>query len=315
MAKLRVAVLMGGTSNEREVSLRSGTNVAQALDRNKYDVTTLDFTGSLEAILALKGQVDIVYIALHGPGGEDGRIQGLLDLLGLPYTGAGVLGSAMSMHKGMAKAMYWLAGIPTPQGITLRAFARETTHARQLKRVYDEVGLPCVVKPANEGSTIGISIVRQATDLEGALEQAFRFDSEVVVEEFIAGVEISVPVLGTQNPRPLPEIEIVPQSGFYDYEMKYTPGATQEICPARISETARHKAAQYAVRAHRTLCCKGVSRTDMIVTDDEVTVLETNSLPGMTDTSLLPLAAKTAGITFPKLVDFIIADALGMSVE
>jgi len=315
MEKLRVAVLMGGTSSERDVSLRSGANVAEAFDRNKYDVITVDFTGQLAPILALQGQVDVIYLALHGPGGEDGRIQGVLDLLQIPYTGAGVLGSALSMHKGMAKVLYASAGIPTPQGISLRAVAGDTQVAEQMQRVQAEVGLPCVVKPANEGSTFGVSIVRQDVELAPALEQAFRFDRDVVVEQFISGTEISVPVLGTVHPRALPEIEIVPASGFYDYEMKYTPGATQEICPARISATARARAADYALRAHEVLCCKGVSRTDMIVSGDDAIVLETNTLPGMTNTSLLPLAAKVAGMDFPELIEFLIADALGISEE
>ncbi len=306
MPKIRVAVLMGGTSNEREVSLRSGGNVVQALDRTKYAVTPVDFTGGLTPILALKGQVDLVFLALHGPGGEDGQIQGVLELLHLPYTGSGVLGSALSMHKGIAKALYRLHGIPTPHGITLTSCADEP--ARQ--RVLSEVGLPCVVKPASEGSTFGVSIVHQDAELEAALATAFRYDREILVEQFVRGTEISVPVLGAAHPRALPEIEIVPKTGFYDYEMKYTPGATEEICPARISEIARGKAADYALRAHQVLCCRGVSRSDMIVADDEVIVLETNSLPGLTNTSLLPRSAQTVGISFPQLIDLLVDECL-----
>ena len=304
MAKIRVAVLMGGTSNERDVSLRSGSNVARALNPEKFTVIPVDYTGDLAAILALRDQVDVVYLALHGPGGEDGRMQGVLDLLRLPYTGAGVLGSAVAMHKGMAKAIYQLAGIPTPYGITLRAGAE---HQQDLAA---EVGLPCVVKPASEGSTFGVTIVRSADELEAALALAFGYDRDVIVESYISGTEISVPVLGSAHPRALPAIEIVPKTGFYDYEMKYTPGATEEICPARISELAGGHAAAYAVSAHQALYCKGVSRTDMIVVNDEVIVLETNSLPGMTDTSLLPRSAQSVGISFAQLVEFLVADAL-----
>ncbi|HEY3375856.1 MAG TPA: D-alanine--D-alanine ligase [Armatimonadota bacterium] len=309
MSKLRVAVVMGGTSSEREISLRSGANVVKGLDQDRYTVIPVDFTGDVTQITALRGAVDVVVLTLHGPGGEDGRMQGVLDLLSIPYTGSGVLGSAMAMHKGVAKALYRQAGIPTPASITLYRDAS----ANPAEVALAEVGVPCVVKPMNEGSTIGISIVRAAEDLAGALADAFRYDREVLVEQFVAGVEISVPVLGTAAPRALPEIEIIPRSGFYDYEMKYTPGATEEICPARITAGARTSAADYAVRAHQALHCQALSRTDMIVCGDEVTVLETNTLPGMTDTSLLPLSARTDGIAFSELLDLLISAALGDS--
>ncbi|MHB9133783.1 MAG: D-alanine--D-alanine ligase family protein [Armatimonadota bacterium] len=304
MNKLRVAVLMGGISSEREVSLKSGAKVAAGLDREKYEILPLDFTGDVAPVVALQGRVDVVFLTLHGPGGEDGRMQGLLDLLHLPYTGSGVLGSAAAMHKGMAKDLYRAAGIPTPAGVTI------TAQSANVERVLAEVGVPCVVKPANEGSTIGISIVREAHELAPALADAFRYDTDLVIEQFVEGTEISVPVLGTVTPRAYPEIEIIPETGFYDFERKYTPGATQEICPARISKTACAAAADYAIRAHQVLHCSGVSRTDMIVTGDAVTVLETNTLPGMTETSLLPLSARTAGISFSELLDVLIADAL-----
>jgi D-alanine-D-alanine ligase len=310
MEKIRVAVLMGGISSEREVSLSSGANVAEGLDRDKYQVTTVDFTGDVAPIVALKGKVDVVFLVLHGSGGEDGRMQGLLDLLEIPYTGSGVLGSAVAMHKGVAKDLYQIAGIPTPKSLKLSSLAGDSTLKRQVKLVRDKIGVPCVVKPANEGSSIGFAIVKDANDLEQAIADAFLYDTELVIEAFVTGVEISVPVLGTDDPRALPEIEIVPKSGVYDYEMKYTPGATEEICPARISDAAHAKAAEYAVRAHQALHCWGVSRTDMIVTGDEVTVLETNTLPGMTGTSLLPLSAKTAGISLSELLDMIIGAAL-----
>jgi len=306
MDTLRIAVLMGGTSSEREVSLKSGANVVRALDPAKYQVMPVDFTGDIAPLVALHGQVDVVVLALHGPWGEDGRIQGLLDLLGIPYTGSGVLGSATSMHKGVAKALYRDAGIPTPGGLEFSVPMADDAVARILAHV----GLPCVVKPAQEGSTFGISIVRNDAELTLALQEAARYDRALVVEQFIAGIEISVPVLGTAAPWALPEVEIVPSSGFYDYERKYTPGASEEFCPARISATSRLLAADYAVRAHRALCCRGVSRTDMIVSTEGIFVLETNTLPGMTDTSLLPLSARTAGISFAALLDLLIADAV-----
>jgi D-alanine-D-alanine ligase len=308
MMKLRVAVLMGGTSSERDVSLRGGRKVADALDPVRYDVRAVDFTGDVAAIVALRGAVDVIIPILHGPGGEDGRLQGLLDLLGLPYVGSGVLGSAVAMHKGVARQLYTQAGIPIAPGIELHADEADLDALADIVRA--RVGVPCVVKPANEGSTFGISIVRTGDELRPALETAARYDRELVVEGFVTGAEISVPVLGTRAPRALPAVEIIPKSGFYDYEMKYTPGMTEEICPARLTEVATARAADYAVRAHRALRCRGLSRTDMIVAGDDVVVLETNTLPGMTDTSLYPLAARVTGLDFSTLLDALVADAL-----
>jgi D-alanine-D-alanine ligase len=308
MTTLRVAVVMGGTSSEREVSLRSGARVVAALAPPHYAVLSLDFTGDIAPIVALKGAVDVVFLALHGPGGEDGRMQGLLDLLGLPYVGTGVLGSAVAMHKGVAKALYAQAGVPAPIGTTLaRAAVDEPATVAQLLTL---PGVPCVVKPANEGSTIGITIVRTAEELPGALTEAARYDVDLIVEQYLAGVEISVPVLGIP-PQALPAVEIVPKHGYYDYANKYQPGATDEYCPARISPTAGARAADYALRAHKALYCRGVSRTDMIVQGDDVWVLETNTLPGLTDTSLLPLAARTEGLSFEALIAQMLATALG----
>ena len=306
MKKSRVAVLMGGTSSERDVSLRSGANVVAALDRSRYEVIPLDYVGNVEEIVALRGAVDVVFLALHGTGGEDGKMQGLLELLQIPYTGSGVLGSAMAMHKGVAKTLYAAMGIPTPPGCVLHASQSDSQRAA----AYRQLGFPCVVKPANEGSTFGISIAHNEDELITGIADALRYDDELVVEVFVRGVEISVPVLGTAQLRALPEVEIIPKSGFYDYEMKYTVGATEEICPARISPVAREKAAEYAMNAHRVLHCAAVSRTDMIVDGDTVMVLETNTLPGLTDTSLLPMSARVAGITFPELLDTLIVDAL-----
>ncbi len=307
MSTKRIAVLMGGTSSERDVSLRSGANVAAALDRTRYTVLPLDFTGDLAPILALKGQVDLVFPALHGPGGEDGRLQGLLDLLDIPYVGTGALGSAMAMHKGVARGVYALHGISTAAGFTAVAV---DDLAALAARVRAEVGVPCVVKPANEGSSIGITIVTAEAALEPALATAIARDRDLVIEQFVVGTEISVPVIGIRDPRVLPAVEIIPRSGTYSYEDKYAEGGAEEICPARISAAATATAADYALRAHAALFCRGVSRTDMIVCGDAVTVLETNTLPGMTNTSLLPKAAETVGLSFADLVNLLVADAL-----
>jgi len=307
MIKLQVAVIMGGISSEREISLRSGANAVAALDKDKYAVTTVDFTGDVAQITALAGVIDVAVLMLHGPGGEDGRLQGLLDLLHIPYTGSGVLGSALAMHKGMAKAIYRDAGIPTPKGIIATI-----DEAYIGAVVTTNVGFPCVVKPANEGSTVGISLVSNEEELEDALSSAFALDSELVIEEYVRGMEISVPVLGTEVLRALPAVEIVPKSGWYDYEMKYTAGATEEICPARLTAEQAQRAAELALKAHRALGLRGISRTDMIVTDYDLIVLETNTLPGMTNTSLVPLCARVVGISFSELMDILIDDARGI---
>ncbi|OPZ81615.1 MAG: D-alanine--D-alanine ligase B [bacterium ADurb.Bin429] len=310
MSTIRVAVLMGGTSSERDVSLKSGRNVAAALEGGRFTVIPLDFTGDLAPILALKGQVDVVFPALHGPGGEDGRLQSVLDLLGIPYVGSGPLGSAMAMHKGITKILYREAGIPTPAGITLSQIDGSPDWLdANVDDLLQTVGVPCVVKPANEGSSYGVSIVKTAAELAPALAQAATLDRDIIIEQFVSGVEISVPILGTETLRALPAVEIIPKSGTYDYESKYTPGATEEICPARISAAAAEAAADYALRAHAVLGCRDLSRTDMIVDGDALTVLETNTLPGMTDTSLLPMAARTVGLSFAALVEMLVLSA------
>jgi D-alanine-D-alanine ligase len=335
MGKLRVAVLMGGDSSERDISLKSGTMVLRHLDRGKYDVVGVDLArlpgredvslpgdAASEAALELlpartlihadpsqPGRPDVVFIAMHGRGGEDGTVQGLLELLGLPYTGSGVLASALALNKALAKKVFVHDGIRTPAFVsfTLNGSAPPAEIAR---RILDTVGLPCVVKPACEGSTIGMSFVHEAGALPAALQEAQRYDREIVVERFIRGVEITAGILGNDEPQVLPLVEIVPQSGVYDYEAKYTPGATEEIVPARIPEAAAEEARRLALAAHRALGCRGISRVDMIVAADGVHVLEVNTIPGLTETSLVPCAARAVGISFPELLDRLVALAL-----
>ncbi|MBI3946183.1 MAG: D-alanine--D-alanine ligase, partial [Armatimonadetes bacterium] len=223
-----------------------------------------------------------------------------------PYTGSGVLASALAIDKIRSKAIYRDAGIPTPEFITLTADADAATRERAMA----SFPLPVVVKPCREGSTIGITIVRERARMLPALDLAFRYDAEALVERFIAGVEITGAVLGNGKPRALSLVEIVPRSGFYDYEMKYTPGATEEIVPARIPAEATARAKELATAAHHALGCRGMSRTDMIVAEDGIWVLETNTIPGMTETSLLPRAAAADGIPFPALVEMLIEFAL-----
>jgi len=309
--RLRVAVLMGGVSSEREVSLKTGRKIAEALDRERYEVVPLEIgrpqarscgspPGNELIPLLTDGRCpDVVFIALHGRYGEDGTVQGLLDLLGVPYTGSGVLASALALNKAVSKKLMLAEGIRTPPFVLVRD--REEGLARA-----SELPLPLVVKPNREGSTIGVTIVRQADQIASALEQAFMHDAEVLVEQYIEGTEITAGVLGNENPRVLPLVEIVPRSGFYDYESKYTPGATDEIVPARIPEARAREARDLALRAHKALGCRGMSRVDMICTPDEVWVLEVNTIPGMTETSLLPRAAAAAGMSFGELVEELI---------
>ncbi len=301
--KLKVAVLMGGTSAERDVSLSTGRQILNALDREKYAVTPLD-TQDMPALLAslTSSRPDVCVIALHGRGGEDGTLQGMLDLLGLRYTGSGVLASALAMDKAMSKRVLTAAGVRMPQDVTLKRGETMPTGA---------MPLPLMVKPNAQGSTIGMSIVREASEIEAAVKLAYQNDDTVLVEQFITGTEITVPILGNNALEVLPIVEIVPAKGFYDYEAKYTAGATEEIVPARIADSVAAEARRIATLCHQTLGCRGMSRTDMIVTaENEIYTLEVNTIPGMTPTSLLPRSAEAALIPFPKLLDKIIALAL-----
>jgi D-alanine-D-alanine ligase len=303
MMKKTIALLLGGISSEREVSLNSGRQVLQSLDKDKYDVRSYDTRTDLPKLVAEAKQIDAALIILHGPYGEDGTVQGLLELLDIPYQGAGVLGSALSMNKLAAKQIYLQAGIPVPTFAALRR--GESVDAAQLT---SRLGLPLVVKPAAGGSSIGMTIVRAADQLAEALDKAFEQDHLVLIESYIQGVEITGSVLGNDDLQALPLIEIIPgaEHDFFDYKAKYTAGLTQEICPARIDSELTAKAQAYACKAHKALFCCGYSRTDMIVRGKDIYVLETNTIPGMTPTSLFPQAAREAGIPFDRLLDRLI---------
>ena len=307
MAKLRLALIAGGVSAEREVSLRGAAGVEQALNRDRYEVVRYDPATDLARIAADAANIDAAFILLHGVHGEDGTIQGFLDLLGIPYQGAGVLGSALAMDKNLAKVMYRLAGLPVAPWVMV-----EPGDLRDSGRIESAVGLPCVVKPVRQGSSIGMSIIRTLDQLPAALELALRHDGEVMVEAFLKGRELTAGVLGNSELTALPLIEIIPDRrfDFFNYEAKYQPGATREVCPAPVSETVRARAQDYALRAHRSLQLRGYSRTDMILVGEELYLLETNTIPGMTPTSLLPQAAAEAGLPFAALLDRLIELAL-----
>ena len=304
MQKLRLALLSGGTSSEREVSLNSGSQVYEFLDKEKYDIRRYDPQTDLTQLVLDKDHIDAALLILHGPYGEDGTVQGLLDLLGIPYQGAGVLGSALAMNKLAAKQMYRTADIPIPD------FLFFTRHDPvDISMCIRQLGLPVVVKPVCAGSSKGLTIVKEEKELSPAVEAAFHHDDTVLVETYISnGVELTCGVIGNKDLEALPVIEIIPGNGyeFFDYNAKYLEGATEEICPARISDTIRKKVQEYAVSAHKALFLKGYSRTDMMLKNDELYILETNTIPGMTQTSLYPQAAAAAGYPFSELLDKLI---------
>jgi D-alanine-D-alanine ligase len=303
MPKLNLALIAGGISSEREVSLNSGNQVFDALDKEKYNIRRYDPQSDLKQLVADADGIDAALIILHGPYGEDGTVQGLLDLLDIPYQGAGVLGSALAMNKLVTKQLYASAGLPTAAHVVLSQRER-ADHGEVIARL----GLPVVVKPVGAGSSVGMAIVRSEADLESALAKAFQHDDTVIVEAYKKGIEVTAGVLGNDDLTALPLIEIVPDKShsFFDYTAKYTAGETEEICPARISEALTEKAQAYALAAHRVLQLSGYSRTDMILVEDEFYLLETNTIPGMTATSLFPQAAAVAGLPFGELLDRLI---------
>jgi D-alanine-D-alanine ligase len=300
MQKLSLALISGGISSEREVSLNSGKQVYAALDKDKYDILSYDPKTDLGQLVADADRIDAALVILHGTYGEDGTVQGMLDLLDIPYQGAGVLGSALAMNKVVSKRLYALAGLPVLPDVVI-----QKDEPFVVDDIITQVGLPVVIKPATSGSSIGMTIVKSADELNAAIEKAFRYDHDVLIEKFMNGIEITGGVLGNADPEALPLIEIIPGDGyeFFDYEAKYKAGATKEICPARIDAKLTRKAQGFARTAHQALNCQGYSRTDMILSGEDLYLLETNTIPGMTATSLFPQAAQAAGYSFSALLD------------
>ena len=301
--KLTIALLSGGVSSEREVSLNSGNQVYEALNKEKYDILRYDPQTDLPRLVSDASRIDAALIILHGPFGEDGTVQGLLDLLGIPYQGSGVLGSAAAMNKLAAKRLYEQAGLPIPDYLVVHRGEGIDPDA-----VVQQLGLPLVIKPVVGGSSVGITIVRRPDGLRSAVEAGWAHDPSVLIEAYITGTEITGGVIGNDTLEALPLIEIIPDRNreFFDYTAKYTAGVTEEICPARIDPELTAKAQNLALEAHRTLFCRGYSRSDMMVRGREILLLETNTIPGMTATSLLPRAARTAGLSFSRLLDRLI---------
>ncbi|RBW70312.1 D-alanine--D-alanine ligase [Bacillus taeanensis] len=296
---MKVAVLYGGTSAEREVSLSSGKGIINALRSKGYDVTGIDFNpNDLGKVVNL--EADLVFIGLHGRFGEDGRVQGILDVLGIPYVGSGVLGSALAMDKAKSKKMFCTAGIRVAKDKVLHK------HSYNRETVELNISYPIVVKPNSEGSTIGLTIAHSEEEAYQGIEEAFRFDEVVLVEEFISGKEVTVAVMGEKdNVNALPVVEIIPKNSYYDYESKYAAGGSEHIVPARLEEKITASLQTNAVLAHKALGCEVYSRVDFIVPHDgsEPVILEVNTLPGMTPTSLFPDAAKAVGISYEEMID------------
>jgi D-alanine-D-alanine ligase len=324
---MRITVLTGGTSAERDVALASAVQVVAALRSSGHEVAVVDtargYIPQAEEVNALRGTVgaapppleelhalerglllsglgnlpvvrnaEVLFLALHGGRGEDGTIQALLEVVGVPYTGSGRLGSAMAMDKDISKQLFRMAGVPTADWIMAPVTERQ---------VADRLGWPVVVKPSKQGSTVGLTIVKSADELTGAIALAHRYDDEVMVERFVPGRELTVGVL---EGRALPVGEIIPRHEIFDYECKYTPGMSQEVFPASIPGPTADECSRLALRAHHALKLGGYSRVDFRLTSEgAIFCLEVNTLPGMTATSLLPQAARAAGIDFPELCD------------
>jgi D-alanine-D-alanine ligase len=352
--KLRVGVLMGGASAERQISLVSGMQIAKNLDPERYEVVMLDPLafmannpaltdeqralaarvavggGTPEALPALDQQlpaamqaqmreassalvaatkalsanpagerIDVAFIALHGPWGEDGKLQGVLDLLGIPYTGSGVLASALAMDKVMAKVVLAANGLDVPEGEVVTSPTDRPS-----------IEPPSVVKPVENGSSFGMTMVDDVAGYPAAIAEALRYDRRALVEERIGGRELTVGVIGLDELRALPVIEIVPKRASFDYRAKYDATASDELCPAPIPDEVARRAQDFAIRAHRALGCRGISRTDLMWDGERMALLEVNTMPGMTPNSLVPKAAKVAGISYGELVDRLVGWAL-----
>lgn len=293
----RVALLSGGTSGEREISLASGEGAFAALKEAGFPVVHVDPANKEDLTRLIQEDFDVAFLCMHGKKGEDGTLQGMLEIMDIPYTGSGVWSSALAMDKAKSKKYYQEAGIPVP-----RSFEFSSLEEVDVKTLVTEIQGKYVVKPISEGSALGVSIVQTEEELEFALKDLLSSGVRVMVEEYVSGIELTVGVLGNENPTALPVIEIIPQSDFYDFESKYAPGGSQHICPARISDEKRDLVQSYAVAAHKALECSGMSRSDFILDENgECWILETNTIPGMTGTSLLPDAARAAGMDFPGL--------------
>ncbi len=305
---MKVAVLKGGRSLERGVSLRSAARVEDALGALGHEALPIDVGEDLVARLRAE-RPEVAFVALHGPGGEDGTVQELLEILGLPYTGPGVAACALCMDKVASKHELRAAGVPTPDWVAFNATAfRELGAADTLEEIEQSLGFPLVVKPASQGSSLGVKFASDRAGVPEALVAAFSYDDRVLLERYVDGRELAVGMLGSE---PLPIVEAIPREGdMFDFEARYEIGRTDYACPADLSENEAAEVAEVAAKAYEVLGCSGFSRVDLMLGGDGPHVLEVNAIPGLTDTSLFPMAAEAAGIGFEQLVDRILALAL-----
>ena len=302
----RVAVLKGGRSLERTVSLRSGARVEDALTRLGHDVVGIDVGGDFVERIR-QSRPDVAFVALHGGDGEDGTVQELLDVLGIPHTGSGVAACMRSWNKVLAKHAFTEAGLPTPDFFAWHEAAfRSLGAAAALPAIEERLAFPIVVKPASQGSALGIKVARTESDVPGALLAAFNYDGTVLLERFVDGRDLAVSVLDGEA---LPIVEAVPRGDFYDFEARYEIGRTDFVCPAELDAGTTDRAQALAVEAYRLLGCEGFARVDLMVDREtgELSLLEVNAVPGLTETSLLPQAAEAAGIAFDELVGRVLA--------
>ncbi|MFQ5735357.1 MAG: D-alanine--D-alanine ligase [Thermodesulfobacteriota bacterium] len=289
LKKKRVGVLMGGLSEEREISLLTGRAVLEALIGKGYNATGIDVGRDVAAALKRK-KIEVAFLALHGRYGEDGCVQGMLEVMGIPYTGSGVQASAVAMDKAAAKKLLAFHGVPTPE---FRVVDRAADAAA--------LGLPVVIKPASQGSAVGVSVVRDAAGLEKALRAAGRLSGEVIAERYVEGRELTVSILDAE---PLPVVEILPKKGFYDFKAKYTPGMTEFVVPAALKKTVERRVVAASLRSYEVLGCRGAARVDVMLDGKgKAYVLEVNTIPGLTELSLFPRAAAAAGLDYPALVE------------
>jgi D-alanine-D-alanine ligase len=301
---MKVAVLKGGRSLERQVSLRSGARVEDALASLGHEAVGLDVGGDLVKRLREEAP-EVVFIALHGPGGEDGTVQELLEILDIPYTGPGVAACGRCMDKVVTKHEIRAAGVPTPDWVAFNSTAfRELGAAEALDEIEERLGFPLVVKPAGQGSSLGVKFAASRDEVPAALLAAFSYDERVLIERYATGRELSLAILGDEA---LPIVEARPkEEDFFNFEARYEIGRTDYVCPAEISEADAGAVTQAGKQTYETLGCSGFGRVDLILTDDGPQVLEVNAIPGLTDTSLLPMAAEAAGLSFEQLVERII---------
>lgn len=303
--ELKIGVIAGGISSEREISLATGREIYNSLLRSGYKAVFIDFK---DEICSKLKKINLAFLALHGKYGEDGTVQGLLELLRVPYTGSGVLSSAMAMDKIISKKMFEYENIPIPEYIIVEK--DDDIYISELNlKINEKFGYPVIVKPSREGSTIGVNIINNINELDSGVKKALNYDRRILVEEFIFGKLLTVSIIG-EKPFALPIIEIKPKSGFYDYKSKYTSGLTDYIVPAPLEKKISEYIKELALKSHQKLRCSGISRVDLILDNNSnVYILELNTMPGMTPTSLVPKAAEAAGINFDFLVEIILNTA------